>query len=370
MGRTIVIVGLGNVGSHTAPLVARMREVSRIVLVDQDKYARSNVDSQSITAGECGRSKALVQALRLRRIRASLRVTAIAAEVGRVPLGRLRGDAILACVDSRAARQYLNQTARHLGVPLVDAGVHADGMLARVSIFPPAASAACFECGWTQREYDAIEQVYPCQPEGAPAAVPTGAPAHLGALAAALQAAECRRLLSGSAAGPDVSREIVVDANSHRMLATRHVRNPDCRLAEHGAWHIRRLQQGPEDLTLAEAIGPGAPAGERRNGRLWIEGQPFVTRLRCLKCGNEIATLRLRRSLGDRERTCKSCRGRLEAAAADIVSSLSLDEVPESERSRSLRALGLEAHDVFAVECGGATRYRELRGPDDAARDR
>jgi molybdopterin/thiamine biosynthesis adenylyltransferase len=370
MGRTAVIVGLGNIGSHTAPLVARMTEVSHVVLVDRDRYDRSNLPSQSITPGECGRCKAHVQGIRLRRIRPGLRVTAIPAPVDRVPLGRLRSDVIIACVDNRATRQYLSQASRHLGVPLVDAGVHADGMLARVSTFLPAADAACLECGWSQRDYDAIEQAYPCQPADTSPAAPTGAPADLGSLAAALQAIECRRLLSGSAAAANGSHEVIVDANSHRALSTHYRRNADCRLVDHDAWRINPLRQGPEDLTLAEAIRAGLPAGEQDEGRLWIEGQPFVTALRCLSCGGETPTLRLRRSLADRDRICKRCKGRLEPVASDIVPSLSPGELPAWAQSRSLRALGLDAHDVFAVESRGTTRYFELHGPDTGARRR
>jgi hypothetical protein len=370
MGRTAVIVGLGNIGSHTAPLVARMSEVSHVVLIDRDRYDRSNLASQSITPGECGRSKAHVQGIRLRRIRPGLRVTAIPAPVDHVPLGRLRSDVILACVDNRATRQYLNQASRHLGVPLVDAGVHADGMLARVSTFLPGADAACLECGWSQREYDAIEQAYPCQPAGTSPAAPTGAPADLGSLAAALQAIEWRRLLSGLAAAADGSHEVVVDANSHRALSTHYRRNADCRLADHDAWRIDRLRHGPEDLTLAEAIGAGVPAGQRARGRLCIEGQPFVTALSCLSCGEQTPTLRLRRSLAARDRICKRCKGRLEAVASDIVRSLSPGGLPAWAQSRSLRALGLDAHDVFSVESNGATRHFELRGPDAGARGR
>ena len=119
-------------------------------------------------------------------------MTAVSLPVETVPLGRLRADVILACVDSRAARQYLNQAARHLGVPLIDAGVFPDGLLARVSVFLPGAEHACLECTWDQADYDAIEQSYPCQ-GGVPDAAASGAPAHLGALAAAVQAIECQR---------------------------------------------------------------------------------------------------------------------------------------------------------------------------------
>ena len=131
----------------------------------------------------------------------------ISAAVEAVPLGRLRADAILACVDSRAARQYLNQAARRLGVPLIDAGVQSDGWLARVSVFRSAPDCACLECGWDQTDYDAIEQTYPCHPGGEEPA-PTNAPAHLGALAAALQVIELQRLLDGQGAAPPAATRL------------------------------------------------------------------------------------------------------------------------------------------------------------------
>jgi len=254
MGRTIIVVGLGNIGSHLAPHLPRMAGVSHVVLIDKDKYDRSNVVSQAITPGECGRGKAQVQGLRLKRIRPSLGVTAIAAPVEDVPLGRLRGDVILACVDSRAARQHLNQAARHLGVPLIDAGVRADGMLARVSTYPADPLAACLECAWGQPEYDAVEQTYPCQGGTAAAAAPTGASAHLGALAGALQAIECERLMTDAKPVLDGAHEVVVDASSHKMLATRYLRIQNCRLPEHAPWRIHPLAEGPEDLTLSGAL--------------------------------------------------------------------------------------------------------------------
>ena len=361
MGRTVIVVGLGNIGSHVAPHLARMADVSHVVLVDQDKYDRTNVASQAITPGECGRGKAQVQGLRLKRVRPSLRVTAIAADVKDVPLGRLRGDVILACVDNRAARQHLNQAARHLGVPLIDAGVHADGMLARVSIYPADPAAACLECAWGQPDYDAIEQTHPCLPGGGAAAA-TGAPAQLGALAGALQAIACDRLLSGATPGLEGAHEIIVDAASHRTLATRFLCNQHCRLPDHAPWRIRPLAEGPEDVTLSAALGLGAAGDRRQPARLSIEGQPFVTRLCCLACGHQTEMLRLRRSLTVRDRICKRCRGRLEPAAADLLSSLTLGELPEPVHARTLRALGIGDHDIFGVQRGVTTRYFELRG--------
>jgi molybdopterin/thiamine biosynthesis adenylyltransferase len=361
MGCTLVIVGLGNIGSHLVPLLARIPEVTRLVLVDKGRYDRTNLRTQAIAPGEVGRSKARVQGLLLKRIRPALDVTAVDRAVETVPLGRLRADAILACVDSRAARQYLNQAARRLGVPLIDAGVLPDGHLARVSVFVPGGDHACLECTWDQADYDAIERTFPCL-GGAPDAASTGAPAHLGSLAAAIQALECQSLLDGRTALVGGSYEIVVDAASRRQHVTRFARNTSCRLAEHEPWEIRRLSKAPEHMTVRQALALGSTRGSRRDTRLSFDGIPFVAGLQCLGCGRHTPVLRLRRAIRDEARHCSSCGGRLIASGADVVPSLTVDGLSLAAQSRSLQSLGFEAGDVFAVRRGERTRYFELDG--------
>lgn len=362
MRRTLVVVGLGNIGSHLVAHLARMPEVSRVVLVDQGRYDDTNLRTQAITPGEVGRRKAQVQGLRLKRINPSLEVIAVGRPVEAVPLGRLRGDAILACVDSRAARQYLNQAARHLGVPLIDAGVHPDGLLARVSTFLPGAQNACLECTWDQVDYDALEQSYPCL-GGAPRAASTGAPAHLGALAAAVQAIECERLLCGpSSPAADGSQEIVIDAASRRQQVTRFVPNAACRLSEHEPWSIRRLDRLPDDMTVIQALALGSKTRSAHGAGLSLDGISFITRLTCLECGHRTPVFGLRRGGAGHRRACGLCGGRLEATGADIVSSLALDVLPEGTGARSLKALGFEPGDVFAVRRREHTGFFELAG--------
>src|SRR5439155_23871873 len=130
-----------------------------------------------------------VQARRLRRINPALAVTEIFAAVENVALGLLRGAVLLACLDSRAARRSVNTAVWRLGMPWIDAGVLADGLLARVNVYLPGPDQPCLECAWEERDYEALEQEYPCAGQGvAPA---TNAPSALGALAASLQALEC-----------------------------------------------------------------------------------------------------------------------------------------------------------------------------------
>ena len=362
MSRTVVVVGLGNIGSQLVPLLARMPDVGRIVLIDQDKYDDTNIATQAITPGAVGRSKTQVQGLRLRKINPSIEVTNFFAPVESLPLGRLRADAILACVDNRVARQYLNQTARHLGVTLIDAGVQADSSLARVSVFRSAPDCACLECNWDQADYEAIEQNFACQPGGR-APSPTNAPAQLGALAAAVQAIEVQRLFAGETDMTLGSHEIVLDAASHRQFVTTLKRRDTCRLADHDAWVLHKVRGAPEDITLAQVLAFRGPADSEHAVSLRAATSPFVTGLTCLGCGTTVPTLRLRSRLAERERTCKLCHSRQEAIGPDIVDWLNGYDLASDTGARSLRNVGFEVGDIFVLRRGPFSRYYELADP-------
>ena len=180
----VIIVGAGAIGSHLASLVARMPGVTHVTVIDRDKYEGSNLGAQHIFTADVGKSKAQVQARRLRQINPALATRAFERPVEDLPLGWLRGDVILACLDSRRARMAVNQAAWRLGVPWINAGIDATGLLARVQVFAPEDEAPCLECAWDARDYELVEQIYACQAATAPAR--TGASSSLGALAVSL----------------------------------------------------------------------------------------------------------------------------------------------------------------------------------------
>ena len=230
-GKSLVVVGAGgNIGSHLVGHLARLSELAPITLIDRDVYEERNLRSQDIAASDVPKSKAAVQAKRLRRICPSLEVVPIPDDVRDVPLGLLRADAILACLDTRTAR---------LGVPWVDAGVAPDGLLARVNVYVPATDAPCLECAWDDRDYQALEQAYPCANAEAGEA-PTDAPSSVGALAASLQAIECRKLLMGQKELAAIGRQALLDAERHKHYLTEFRRNPRCRF-DHAVCQIEKL---------------------------------------------------------------------------------------------------------------------------------
>ncbi|TMA32307.1 MAG: hypothetical protein E6J79_19200, partial [Deltaproteobacteria bacterium] len=300
---------------------------------------------------------AAVQARRLRRINPELAVIAIADTLENVPMGRLRG-LLLGCVDSRVARRTLNWLAWRLGVPWIDAGVHGEELLARINVHMPGPAQPCLECAWEARDYETLEQAYPCAGNVTPPA--TNAPSALGALAAALQALECRKLLEGDRERLAIGKQVTVSARTHRHYVTRFAVNPACRF-DHETWRIEVLARGPEHVTVREAfeLGRGVETGGEPL-RLGVPHQTFASALCCLACGDRRGfSLYLLGRLDVAEQRCARCGGRMRAAGADLFEWLPEADLPPAMKSVPLRSLGFRRGDVFTVAgAAGAPHFQ------------
>lgn len=354
-GKHVLVVGAGgNIGSHLVPHLARMPGVGRVSLVDRDTYEASNLNGQAISERDLGKRKARVQAARLRAIRSELTVSPICEPVERLALGRLRADVILACLDSRRARQTVNQAALVLGIAWIDAGVKGDDLLARVDVYRPGPTNSCLECAWDARDYRNLEQEYSCV-GGSTAAPSTGAASWLGALAASLQAIECAKLLEGSV---EPGLEVVMDAAYHKLYVTRFERNPDCRVGSHEARRIRTLDEGPDELTLKEALGLGRYRLE--SSSLRVEGKSLVRALVCEGCSRRREHLQLVADWTACARTCRRCRSAMTARGFDVVDSVGPSTLSSRWLGRSLRTLGFREGEVFTVSDRAREKHFEL----------
>ena len=161
----VIVLGLGNIGSHLVPLLVRLSEVAVITLVDFGRYESKDLHAQDLQPSEVDQAKARVQARHARRLNPKLKVVAIVDRLEHVPLGRLRGDVILACLDSKESRRFANEIAWRLGMPLIDAGVEASAWLARVNVYRPGPGHPCLECFWDERDYAQLTTNHPCQPD-------------------------------------------------------------------------------------------------------------------------------------------------------------------------------------------------------------
>ena len=348
--KKVVVVGAGgNIGSHLVPHLGRIPGVGSILLVDRDTYEPKNLAGQDAGRSDIGRAKAKVQARKLRGINPELEVTAVVDSVENLPLGRLRADVIVVCVDSRVSRQYLSRAAWRLRVVLIDAGVRAEGLLARVNVYLPGRNAPCMECAWSPVDYQAIEVKYPC-PEHRPEAPATNAPSSLGALAAALEAVELEKVLGGQWDEALVGRQVLVSATHHKHWVTSFRRNRDCRF-DHRTWRVRRLRQGPEEITPGDVLELGRKVGAGSGPvELYVEGKAFLGRLSCSGCGwTRKLPIRLSGRLRRSEETCRQCGGSLRPVGFDTADWLSLQYLDEKLLTRPLRYLGFRAGDVFAL---------------------
>jgi molybdopterin/thiamine biosynthesis adenylyltransferase len=357
-----VVVGCGNIGSHLVPHLGRMLGIAQVTCIDWDVYEQKNLLYQDITPRDVGRSKAAVQARRLRRIKPEIAVHYVNDAVQNIPLGQLRADLILSCLDSKEARRYTHQVAWRLGIPFIDAGVAPDDLLARVNVYLPGAQTACMECAWSEEDYAVLERTYPCQigAESNPSsAFSTNAPSSLGALAASLQAIETTKILNDQIEYAAVGREVIVNALTHRHFVTAIGRRSDCRF-DHEVWTIEKLGLGPEAITVTDALELGiALCGSRESIALSVDGTAFVTKLSCSACGKSRKLFRLQSRLGPRERTC-SCGRPMAAAAFDRLESLDENALPRNALKRSLSSVGFQPGDIFTLASPSGQSHYEV----------
>lgn len=358
----VIVVGCGgNIGSHLLTHLARMAIIDRIVLIDLDCYEERNLISQDITPGDVGKPKAVVQAKRLEAIRPSLFVEAVCGDVMTLPLGALRGDVILGCLDNNLARQFVSEAAWHLGVPYVDGAVRGDGLLARASVFVPGPDAPCLQCGWSAQHYIAPEQQFRCNGTDSQVA-PTRSPSSLGGLAASLQAIECAKLLEGNLDRVIVGKQVLIDANSHRYFLTSLPYCDDCRF-DHQVWEIEQLDQDPAQIMLGEALALGGN-GSSENARLAFAFRPKVflrKKYSCVSCRKVTERVALREAL-PAHLVCERCGERTEEEIVGMAPELDASALDPSLLAHSMVSIGFRQGDVITVAGPDRTRRFEISG--------
>jgi molybdopterin/thiamine biosynthesis adenylyltransferase len=265
-GRTVLVAGVGNVGSSLPALLARAGATT-IRLVDRDVVETKNLAAQDYRPEDVGRFKSDVQAERLRAQFPQLTVESYPVDLEDLPLGVAAVDLILGGLDSRRARQVLvGEIGWPLGVPVVDGGV-GDPLLGRVQVFVPG-DTACLECTWGAADYRLAAAEYPCVPGASASAAPTGAPAFLGAFTASVMVSEALRLLAPHPPAPSPTQgrggdekkesyEIPFDLDYHQLRRFSLRRAARCR-------HDHIITR--ETIAAGESVGDVLGAIEKRFG--------------------------------------------------------------------------------------------------------
>jgi proteasome lid subunit RPN8/RPN11 len=166
MGRkTVVVVGCGGSGEYVEYL-ARCG-VGRIILIDADEYALSNLETQKAYRNEIGISKPFALASRVARIDPSVEVVAIpynldddfeddvfSGIIGQDILAERPTDVLIAgCTDNFYAQARSARLAMNLGCPYVATQIYAKGDGAEVIFTYPGVTSSCPRCMLASR-YD------------------------------------------------------------------------------------------------------------------------------------------------------------------------------------------------------------------------
>jgi molybdopterin/thiamine biosynthesis adenylyltransferase len=335
----IVVAGAGG---NTVSHLARMSGIARITLVDPDVYEPANLVVQNIDSRDIGLPKVSAQAKKLQLVHSHLDITALQERIEDVPRGLLRGGLIVSCLDSRVARQHVNEIAWRLKTPWIDCGILGSQNLARVNYYATAHDAPCLECAWEPDEYALIEQEYLCG-VGSGSAYPSMASSALGALAASLMALEIAKLLSSEFSEPIPARQVLIDAQHHNLRISTSRRNPWCRF-DHRHWVVKPWRCQPESTTVGAAL--------KALGSLRVEGHRFVQEMLCPGCGHMEKALRLNRPLA----RCSVCNRRMVSAGFGSLERLDV-ELAKEYSDLTLAQIGLRTGDI--VSCG-KWHHREL----------
>lgn len=135
--KTIVVVGVGALGSHVVPLLRNLKDVT-LKVIDDDRVEAKNVQSQFHGKPNVGKSK--VQSMQnAMNFLFGLKVEGVPHRLVQTNVYELLGTAslVLDCLDNGASRQIIQTFVRHdfmgrSGIPCLHGAVDGDGIYGRV----------------------------------------------------------------------------------------------------------------------------------------------------------------------------------------------------------------------------------------------
>ena len=142
---SVVIVGVGGTGGEVAKNLALLG-IGRMILVDLDTIEYSNLNRQLLfTEQDVGKYKSDIAKKRInQRYNPATEISTYTAPVQDIPFQIFSEiDVIAGCVDNFLARQYLNELAIELNVPLIDSAT--DGYFGQIQTIR-SKKTACLAC--------------------------------------------------------------------------------------------------------------------------------------------------------------------------------------------------------------------------------
>ncbi|HET8890906.1 MAG TPA: ThiF family adenylyltransferase [Candidatus Angelobacter sp.] len=248
----VLVIGAGALGNEILKNMALLG-FANIVVVDLDSIEASNL-SRSILyrATDVGRRKADAAADAVRNIYPEARVHPITANVVHgVGLGLFAwADVVLAGLDNREARLWINRVCWKMNKPWIDGAIEGINGVARV--FMPG-RPPCYECTLGETDWAILNKRMSCNlltlendTEGKVATTPT-----ISSIIAGLQVQEAVKLLHGL---PVLAgKGFIFEGLNHTSYKVEYTENPDC-MSHYTFGEVIRLREASRDLSLAQIL--------------------------------------------------------------------------------------------------------------------
>jgi adenylyltransferase/sulfurtransferase len=336
----VLVVGAGALGNEILKNLALLG-FANIVVIDLDSIETSNL-SRSVLyrAADVGRRKADVAAEAVRNILPQARIRPITGDVVHgLGLGLFAwADMVLAGLDNREARLWINRACWKLNRPWIDGAIEGINGVARVFLpgVPP-----CYECTLGETDWAILNKRMSCnllvlenEPAGKVATTPT-----ISSIIAGLEVQEAVKLLHGL---PVLAgKGFVFEGLNHTSYRVEYTENPDC-MSHHSLEILEAVPEASSDLTLAQLLNRarqklGAPEVTLEFSR------DVVHKLACPACNAEEELFAAVGTVPYARGKCPSC-----GQARTVITAHGYTG-QESFGGRTLDQLGLPAFDVFTA---------------------
>jgi adenylyltransferase/sulfurtransferase len=303
----VLVVGAGALGNEIVKNLVLVG-VGRILVVDMDHVEGSNLARcVFFRAEDTGLPKAETLARRASEVNPDTEIIPLVGDVRlTVGLGVFADvDVVIAGLDSREARLFVNQACWKTGTPWIDGAI--EGLMGTVRVFVPPHSA-CYECTLSEHDHKLIAARRSCtlltREEMLSGRVPTTATSS--SVVAGIEVQEAVKLLHGERLGQPALQGggFQFVGSNHDSYVLRYGRREDC--LSHDTYEPERVRAVPPDssfrelLTLArEELGEDAA--------LELEHEVLLAGS-CGQCGHEEEIRRPVDALGEGAGLCPRCK--------------------------------------------------------------
>lgn len=351
----ILVVGAGALGNEILKNLMLLG-VRRVLVVDLDHIEHSNLSRSVLYRfSDVGCSKAETAAAAARSLSDGDSVVHaldanILTEAGLGIFGW--ADVIIAGLDNREARLWINRCAWKMDRPWIDGAIEGINGVARV--FLPG-RAPCYECTLGETDWAILDRRMSCnlltREEMLGGKTPTTPTTS--SVIAGIEVQEALKLLHGL---PVLAgRGFVFDGLHHSSYVVEYTENPDC-LSHETFTHIIDFE-GRSEETKLQALHGFACEKLGASGVVTLEfSRDVIRELRCRHCGVVEELFVPFGSVSAAQGWCSVCENMREVVTAHNFTGI------ESFGERSLAELGLPKFDVFTARTQGREIHILIRG--------